>query len=303
MNSLPHENVILFPKTVEYYQYELTRLLEAERYSEAIKMLRFLLGCRTDDVTAKEEWQSLLDWLQMMFSDWSPEQTDAPKEEDVSENDLLRQQMLAKGEESEAYAQRLLESIRSQHAPEKLMLALDQLAFLESPAIDGALTGWLKEEEIHPLIQFKTLQTLKKRGVEGSIKIRKNGEEVVCDIEDTPADFERFPSQIQDIINRVQEISEMKHPALAYFASETWNEFLAYIYGTSAYRQMLQQDAACVDVWAAALHLTLLERVFEGGDKAEMMELYGITSELSFQWEQAYRIMQHFASTIFTRRL
>ncbi|MUG69086.1 hypothetical protein [Paenibacillus validus] len=303
MNSLPHENVILFPKTVEYYQYELTRLLEAERYAEAMKMLRFLLGCRSDDVTAREEWQSLLGWLQMMFPDIALKNQDQPDEEDESESDLLRQQMLAKGEQSEAYAQRLLESIRSQHAPDKLMLALDQLAFLEHPGIDETLTGWLEEEELHPLIQFKTLQTLKKRGAAGSVSIRKNGEDVICDIEDTPENFERFPSQIQDIIARVQEISEMNHPALAYFASEMWNEFLAYIYGTSAYRQMLRQDAACVDVWAAALHLTLLEHVFEGGDKAELMELYGITSELSFQWEQSYRIMQHFASAVFTRRL
>ncbi len=164
MNSLPHENVILFPKTVEYYQYELTRLLEAERYAEAMKMLRFLLGCRSDDVTAREEWQSLLGWLQMMFPDMALKNQDQPDEEDESESDLLRQQMLAKGEQSEAYAQRLLESIRSQHAPDKLMLALDQLAFLEHPGIDETLTGWLEEEELHPLIQFKTLQTLKKRG-------------------------------------------------------------------------------------------------------------------------------------------
>ncbi|WP_159881122.1 hypothetical protein [Paenibacillus puerhi] len=300
MSSLPHDNVILFPKTVEYYQYELTRLLEAERYSDAMQLLVFLLGCQTDDNTAREEWQSLLDWMRMMFPDLTAVQLAEDDEED-SEEGLLRHHLHAKGESSGAYAERLLETIRTQQAPDKLLLALDQLAFLEHDGIDAALTGWLHEEELHPLIQFKTLQTLKKRGVAGSVTLHRNGESIVCDIEDTPADFDRFPSQIQEIIARVQEISEIKHPALSYFAAQTWNEFLAYIYGTSAYRQMLRQEEACVDVWAAALHLTLLERVFEGGDKEELLELYGITSALIFQWEQAYRIMQQFASAVFGR--
>ncbi|SDD25824.1 hypothetical protein SAMN02799630_02883 [Paenibacillus sp. UNCCL117] len=303
MSSLPHDNVILFPKTVEYYQYELTRLLEAERYGEAIELLVFLLGCHSADSAVREEWQSLLDWMRMMFPDLTGGQPSGEEEPEQSESELLRSHLLAREEKSEAYAERLLETIRSQQAPDKLLLALDQLAFLEHGRIDEALTGWLREEELHPLIQFKTLQTLKKRGVTGSVTLHKNGESAVCEIEDTPADFDRFPSQIQEIIARVQEISEIKHPALSYFASQTWNEFLAYIYGTSAYRQMLRQDEACVDVWAAALHLTLLERVFDGGDKEELLELYGITSDLTFQWEQAYRIMQQFASAMFGRGL
>ncbi|MEK8131312.1 hypothetical protein WMW72_25725 [Paenibacillus filicis] len=302
MGSLPHDNVILFPKTVEYYQYELTRLLEAERYGEAMKLLVFLLGCQSDDDTAREEWQSLLDWMRMMFPDLAAGQP-GEEETDESESELLRGHLLARGEEGQAYAERLLETIRSGQAPDKLMLALDQLAFLEHDGIDEALIRQLREGELHPLIQFKTLQTLKKRGAAGSVTLHKNGESLVCDIEDTPEDFERFPSQIQEIIARVQEISEVKHPALSYFASQTWNEFLAYIYGTSAYRQMLRQEASCIDVWAAALHLTLLERVFDGGDREELLELYGITSDLIFQWEQAYRIMQQFASRVFTRRL
>ncbi|TVY11871.1 hypothetical protein [Paenibacillus cremeus] len=301
MMEQPNDNVILFPKTVEYYQFELTRLLEAERYSEAIQTLRFLLACRSDDQRAREEWQSLLDWLQMMFPDLALE-LPYDTEDDDSEVDLLKQHLLAKTELTPEYAERLLSSLFEQHAVDKQLLALDQLAFIEHPGIDDALIRFLSTPALHPLIQFRTLQTLKKRGAAGTLLLTKNGEPTEIEIEDTPSGFDEFPSQIQEIIKRVQEISETQHPALAYFAEETWNEFLAFIYGTSAYRQMLKQDSAYVDVWAAALHLTLLERVFDGGDKEELQELYGITGEMAFQWEQAYRMMQQFAHIVFSRK-
>ncbi|MBP1156624.1 MULTISPECIES: hypothetical protein [unclassified Paenibacillus] len=302
MNERLKDNVILFPKTVEYYQFELTRLLEAEQYGDAIKLLRFLLTCQSDDGRAREEWQSLLDWLHMMFPDLAIG-SESDLDQDLSESDLLREHLSAKGEHSAEYAHKLLESLREHKDVDKLMLALDQLAFLDHPEIDQALLDWFTEIPLHPIIQFKTLQTLKKRGVTGTLPLNKNGETAEVHIEDTPAGFDQFPSQIQDIIHRVQEISETKHPALSYFAGETWHEFLAFIYGTSFYYQMLKQEAACVDVWAAALHLTLLEHLFEGGDKTEILDLYGITSDLTFQWEQAYRLMQQFAANVFTRRL
>lgn len=302
MNEQSNDNVILFPKTVEYYQYELTRLLETEQYGNAIKLLRFLLTCQSDDIRAREEWQSLLDWLYMMFPDLVF-RSESDLEQDLSETDLLREHLSAKTEQSMEYAAKLLDSLRENKELDKLMLALDQLAFLDHPDIDQALLDWLTQMPLHPIVQFKTLQTLKKRGVTGVVALHKNGETVEVDIEDTPAGFDQFPSQIQDIIHRVQEISETQHPALSYFAGETWNEFLAFIYGTSFYAQMLKQETACVDVWAAALHLTLLERLFEGGDKAEILEQYGITSELMFQWEQAYRLMQQFAANVFIRRV
>ncbi|MCZ8519124.1 MULTISPECIES: hypothetical protein [Paenibacillus] len=304
MSGQPSDNVILFPKTVEFYQFELTRMLETERYAEAIGLLRFLLSCRSEDEKAREEWQSLLDWLQMMFPDiaFHGEGREGTDEEDSwSEEELLRQHLSGKQEEGE-YAEKLLEHLMHQEAVDKQLLALDQLAFLNHPAIDDALLEWIAERPMHPLIQFKTLQTLRKRGVSGRLELAKNCETAVMEIEETPAGFDQFPSQIQEIIARVQEISETQYPALSYFAAETWNEFLAFVYGTAAYRQMLKQDPACVDLWAAALHLTLLEKVFDGGDRAEIFELYGITSDLMFQWEQAYRTMQLFAASIFTRR-
>lgn len=300
MTEQPTDNVILFPKTVEYYQFELTRLLETERYGEAIGTLRFLLSCQTDDSRTREEWQSLLDWLQLMFPDLSAGDWEASdEEEDEGEAELLKRHLHSKAEQSPEYAEKLLESLFQQPSADKQMIALDQLAYIDHPGIDEALIRFLTGTPLPPFIQFRALQTLKKRGAEGAVTLFKNGETAQVSIEETPADYDQFPSQIQEIIGRVREISETQHPALAYFAEETWNEFLAFIFGTSAYRQMLRQEAACVDVWACALHLTLLERVFDGGDKEELFELYGITAELAFQWEQAYRMMQQFAQAVF----
>lgn len=297
------ENVILFPKTIQYYQYELTKMLEAERYGEAIRLLRFLLGCSHDDRQAHDEWQSLLDWLQMMFPEERfpmPGEEYGEDDEELSEADLLREQLSLRGRDSAEYAEMLLSSLQKPQEVDKHLLALEQLAHLEHPGISDTLKEWAEEPGVHPMLQLKALQTLKRRGASGSITLYKLGERTAVDIEDTPLSFDEFPAQIHDIVQRVQEISEVQHPALSYFAQETWNEFLAYIYGSSQYRQMLKQDSACVDVWAAALHLTLLERLFETGDRAELHELYGITSGLLFQWEQAYRVMKQFARAMFS---
>ncbi|ULL17890.1 hypothetical protein DVH26_27570 [Paenibacillus sp. H1-7] len=302
MTGKSHDNVILFPKTVDYYQFELTRMLENERYGEAISLLRFLLTCRSQDERVEEEWNALLQWLQTMFPDetFADFGAGSDPEDELSERDMLREKLILREREDGSYAAKLMESLKDASSLEKQLLALDQLALMEHPELNGQLIDWIKSGEQHPLIQYKTLQTLKLRGVQGLIELHRNGESVLVEIEDTPADFDQFPSIINEIIERIQQVSETNHPALAYFAQETWNEFLAFIYGTYQYRQMLRMDRDAIDAWAAALHLVLLERVFDSGDKEEILELYGITSELLFQWEQAYRIMQQFASSTFS---
>ncbi|NOU95985.1 hypothetical protein GC093_22580 [Paenibacillus sp. LMG 31456] len=301
MTEKPNDNVILFPKTVEYYQFELTRMLETERYGEAIRMLEFLLTCHNQDERIQDEWLALLQWLQTMFPDQVFPSLDSDEGEELSEADMFRQHLAVKERADSGYAQRLLELLEHPQSVENLLLALDQLAFLEHPEINEKLSEWVTKQEQHPIIQYKVLQTLKLRGVTGPLKLSKQGETIVVDVEDTPVTFGDFPDPIGEIIERIQDMSQMTQPALAYFAQETWNEFLAYIYGTAQYRQMLRQDKACVDVWAAAFHFVLLEKVFNSGNKEEILDLYGITNELVFQWEQAYRVMQSFASSTFSR--
>ncbi|MFD0678844.1 MULTISPECIES: hypothetical protein [unclassified Paenibacillus] len=301
MTEKPNDNVILFPKTVEYYQFELTRMLETERYGEAIRMLEFLLTCHNQDERIEDEWHALLQWLQTMFPDQIFPTPDSEEEEELSEADMFRQHLAVKERADSGYTERLLDLLKQPQSVENLLLALDQLAFLEHPEINKKLGEFITKQEQHPIIQYKVLQTLKLRGVTGPLKLSKQGETIVVDVEDTPVTFSDFPDPIGEIIERIQDMSQTVQPALAYFAQETWNEFLAYIYGTAQYRQMLRQEQACVDVWAAAFHFVLLEKVFNSGDKEEILDLYGITNDLVFQWEQAYRVMQSFASSTFSR--
>lgn len=301
MSAKPNENVILFPKTVEFYQYELTRMLETERYGEAIQMLSFLLTCHHQDARVEEEWQALLQWLQTMF----PEEVFAfgdEGEEDITETGLLRQQLSIKVQADSGYTEKLFGMLQHPQSLENQLLALDQLAFIEHPEINAKLSEWLSAREQHPLIQYKVLQTLKLRGVTGSLQLEKHGEKILVEVEDTPKSFDDFPTPVKEIMDRFEEISQTDQPTLFYFAQETWNEFLAFIYGTAQYHQMLREEWECVDVWAAALHLILLEKVFHGGAKDEIMELYGITNDLMFQWEQAYRVMLQFAAEMFTQK-
>lgn len=305
MTEQPTNNVILFPKTAEFYQFELTRMLETERYGEAIRLLQFLIGCQQPDERLHEEWIALLQWLQTMFPESLFEEEHGTGEDEWTEADMLRERLAAKASQDSGYAERLLDMLKSRQSLENQLLALDQLALLEHSELNitASLVEWLTEREWHPLIQYKGLQTLKLRGMTGMLELRKNGETLLVNVEDTPLSFEDFPSIVNEIMDRVQEISQTNQPALAYFAQETWNEFLAFIYGTSSYRQMLRQDREYVDVWASALHLVLLQRVFHTGDKEEIFDLYGITGAMEFQWEQAYRIMQQFAAVMFTHKL
>jgi len=305
LTEQPTSNVILFPKTAEFYQFELTRMLETERYGEAIRVLQFLIGCQQPDERLHEEWQALLQWLLTMFPEERFEAERGSEEEDLTEAEMLRDRLAAKAQQDSGYAEKLLGMLDNRQTLENQLLALDQLALLEHSGVNitARLVEWITAREWHPLIQFKGLQTLKLRGMTGLLELRKNGETILVQVEDTPSGFEEFPSIVNEIMDRVQEISETNQPALAYFAQETWHEFLAFIYGTASYRLMLRQDRDHVDVWASALHLVLLEKVFHSGDKMEIFDLYGITGSMEFQWEQAYRMMQQFASVMFSHKL
>ena len=104
-------NVILFPKTHDYYQIELTRMLESERYGEAIALLQFLLTCDGEDARIREEGDALLQWLVSAFPEaerdareldipeglagWT--KSTAEEESEETEQDILRRQFQQMG--------------------------------------------------------------------------------------------------------------------------------------------------------------------------------------------------------------
>src|SRR5690606_644728 len=121
-----NDNVFLLPKTIDYYQEELTRMLETERFAEAVALLEYLLVCRSDDPVTEAEWQRLLDWLKTSFS---IEMGTAAEEEDeeVTESDLHKQRFYNKMAEDPGYVKKLLEIVLTHPDLEKKMLAIEQL--------------------------------------------------------------------------------------------------------------------------------------------------------------------------------
>ena len=101
------------------------------------------------------------------------------------------------------------------------------------------------------------------------------------------------------MMKRVEEISEDQLARLSYFAEQTWNQFLAYVYGTSTYAEMIKQEDDSIDVWASALHAVLQELIFGKADRADLMEKYGITSQMLLQWKQAHAILYKFTKAVF----
>ncbi|GIP39164.1 hypothetical protein J31TS4_24440 [Paenibacillus sp. J31TS4] len=301
------ENVILFPKTIDYYQIELTRLLETERYGEAIGLLRFLSSVDSGDERTNEEWRALLEWLQTLEPAETGEAGRAAsiaeeEEEDISE-DVLRKRHFAERSRTDAeYAGKLLDMLDREPSLAKQALALEQLSMLEDEGVARALRAWLAKTPLPSMIQFKVLQILKQRGEEGSVSFPRMGEEVTVDIQDTPASFDEFPDVLGEVLDRIVRASEIKQPTLAYFARQTWHEFLAAVYGTSFYRQLAAMEPEHVDAWAAAFQLFLERATFGTASEDEALEQYGITEELRFVWQRASERLEEFMKKEFPGR-
>ncbi|MFC0212642.1 hypothetical protein ACFFK0_09210 [Paenibacillus chartarius] len=293
-------NVILLPATIAHYERELTKYLEAERYEEAVRLLQFLSSCEGGGPAKEEEWLALLSWLQTMFPETGfagAESSGTDSAEDAEdEEQFVRQYVANRSGGDRSYGLQLIELLRASASPERQLMALEQLTFTDTEEGDAVILDWLAETEAHPMVQFKALQTLKKRGVKGAARFPKLGAVHSVDIEETPGSLDEFPEPVRDIISRVEEISDIGLPDFPYFARQTWLEFLAYSYGTELYKTIVRADKeGAVDAWAAALHRLLLETVFGEADTAELAELYGITAVLQTHWDEAYKELKRFS--------
>lgn len=304
IDSTRKDNIILLPKTIDYYQEELTHLLESEKYEEAVQLLIFLLQCRNDDLQTTEEWNSLLGWLRTTFTEYSelevpPEPDSADEEEEWTESDLHRKRLYAKMSEDPNYIKKLLETILSDPRLDKKMAALEQLVIADHPQINDTLIRWLEQVDLHPFVQFKVLQTLRERNCTGIVNIQRCGEQVEIDITQTPLQLEQYPTGVQRIIQRIQEVSEVHHPNLTYFVEHTWQEFLAYIYGTSVYTPLQQLDNNDINVWAAALHQAVVETMTGVRDDDTVISSYELNEQQLDRMEQAYDRIKSFIDSVF----
>uniref|UniRef100_UPI00403EFBA7 hypothetical protein n=1 Tax=Paenibacillus sp. FSL R5-0519 TaxID=2921648 RepID=UPI00403EFBA7 len=294
-----NNNIVLFPKTLDYYQIQLTVMLENERYGEAMKLLHFLLQCQGQEERHYDEWRALLEWLQAAFPQYeetSPAILEREEEEEISEDDMARHHARMKLEQDDGYADKMLRTVMEEPLSEQTMLALEQLAYLDLPKIDEALTHWLKDKTLHPLLQFRVLQTLRRRGVQGMIQFTRGEEQVEVEIDTVPLKPEEFPLQIVQILERVADQTEVHEPTLFYFAQELWIQYVMAVYGTRDYISMLEENDSMTDIWAAALHMTVADSLGGSHDEENTRSMYAVTGAMRFRLEQAYRSMKQFVS-------
>ncbi|WP_418303821.1 hypothetical protein [Paenibacillus crassostreae] len=292
---------MLFPKTLDYYQIQLTNMLESERYAEAMGLLRFLLQCQGQEERYIDEWGALLDWLETAFpqyiSEEENEQSNLDIEVDINEEDLARMNVEGKVAEDAEYANKLLKIVMEEDLSEQTLLALGQLSHLKGNSIDESLVNWLQTTKIHPLLQYQVLETLHKRGMQGCVTLTRGTEEIEVDIEGIPIKDNEFPLNIQQIVDRVAQYTEIQDPTLYYFAQELWSQFIRVIYGTNVYLSMLTEDDLVMDIWAGTLHQVVSESLTGDRNEEETRSIYGITENYRFRFEQAYRVMKQFVTT------
>ncbi|MBN2984879.1 MULTISPECIES: hypothetical protein [Cohnella] len=295
MTDSHKDNLVLFPKTLDYYQIQLTRMLETERYGDAKALLEFLLQCGGEAEKHHVEWQALLGWLEAAFPEAGegrlPDGLDGFEEAE----DDLRRRLNERAEADADYVPRLLRTLIETDDPEQQMLMLGQLSHLDHPDVEPSLLRFLESDERYPSVQFKALQLLRKSGLTGPVRIGRDGEWLTVEVETTPLSYEEFPASVQRVLERVRMAAEVSDPTLSYFAEEMWKECVQVAYGTSAYARMASDDDTSCDLWAAALHQFLIEKLHGRQNDEDIREQYGITDELRFQYEQSLRWMRQFA--------
>ncbi|WP_238357370.1 HEAT repeat domain-containing protein [Cohnella zeiphila] len=301
MQDSTKDNLVLFPKTLDYYQIQLTRMLETERYGEAKALLAFLLQCGGEAERHHTEWQALLGWLDAAFpgleaGGFSEGVLDEDEEE--SAEDLLRQRLNDRLGQDAAFVPNLLSKLDETDDPEQQLLALGQLIYLDHPEVEARIRRWLTEGERHPAVQFRALQVLRKQGAEGPVAFLRDGELLTAEAETTPESFDDFPTSVKQVLERVRQAAEVSDPTLSYFAEELWKECAQAAYGTAVYRRMTEDDDSSTDIWAGALHQFLTEKLHGPQSDDWVRDQYGITGDLRFRYEQSLRWLRQYAGEL-----
>lgn len=286
-----HDNVILFPKTIDYYRQQVTSLLESEQYGETVKLLNKLIEAKMGDLHVRREWSDLLSYLHMMFPDGQP-----PEDEDeVTEEQLLQTHVSAKYKDNDESIERLLHIFAQPDQLERQIVVLDQLRYLRHPKVGRVIRRWLEEEHLPASIQFKGLQLLKQIGDTGFMALSKDNDLYIVAIEDTPLSSDEWPQAILAVIERLQTGSHQSQPELANFAEQIWRDFVTYAYGTALYTALIQLDApGQIDTWAASLHYEVAQLLQGDVNPSDIFEIYGITEDMGQLFTEATIILHRF---------
>src|SRR5690606_16751759 len=182
--------------------------------------------------------------------------------------------------------------------PEQQLLALERAVYLEGAEVDRVILDWIAREALHPSLQFRALQTLRRRGCSGRLALERAGETAELEIERTPLSMEEFPQAALDILERVERVTEVSDPTLPHFAREMWKECLQFMYGTSDYAMMAAAGDEMIDCWAAALHHALNLAAYGRADDEESRDTYGIPESLRFRYEHACKAVRRAAAPL-----
>lgn len=280
---------------LDKYQNQLTRMLESEQYGEAKELLRFLLHCQGEEKRHYEEWSNLLTWLDVAFPEHAGSEASDPSSYIDDSEETLREQALNPGDYDEEYVQQVLYVLQHHPLPDQQLLALERATYLTHPQVDETILNWMTSADLHPELQFKALQCLKKRGVTGTVQLERLGETVELEIEATPLAAEDFPPVTARVVERVESVTEVIEASLPHFARELWKECLHCLYGTSAYNRLQNDDDETVDCYSAALHQSLELSLYGRVNDDDVREAYGITDALRFRYEQACRSLRQIA--------
>ncbi len=342
------DNIYLFPRMLDQYQIQLTRMLEAEQYEETKQLLRFLLQCQGQDPIHYSEWVNLLDWLEIAFPVYNKQgkqirtlkntdeafptggngKTDilldkesllnsssrasemvydelswlrdlagyvGEADDEAKDEEQLREEMLRNEPLDEEYMKQIIYIIQNHPMLEQQLLALERAVYMDSQSLDKQLIEWLEGGNVHPVVQFKALQCLKRRGNKGQLTIERLGNEVALLIEDTPLALQDYPKPIEAILKLAETTMEQDDPTLPYFAKEFWRDCMQLLYGTVPYYRMADEQASAVACYAAALHAMLCLTVYGQMDDEDIRSKYGIGDEDRFTYEQALRTIRQAA--------
>lgn len=294
-DSVHGRNVMLLPQAVDQYQRQLAALLEGERYGEAWRLLDFLLQCGGEAIRWHEEWRALKEGLEKMLATLGEWPVTKTLDDERGEEEWLRDTVNERASADRAYAEKLIAAVTRGRDPERQLAALSQLRFVRDPDVPPELRAWLSDVVQHPIVQFRALQVLRAHGQEGYVAVRREGGHLLVNVDEVPLRFEDFPPVIRQVQERVRLGAETVDPSLAEFADNFWKECVQAAFGTSAYARMTEDDGATADIWAAALHRLLLERLHGNADDGEVRERYGITDDIRTRYAQALQWLNRYA--------
>lgn len=297
VKAMDNKNIYLFPTMLDEYQQQLTLFLEQERYDEAKGLLRFLLSCTGDERQHAIEWGHLLNWLEQSFPS---NETEFVEEDDKQLEAEFRRAALSDygSTQNVESSEKLMHSLQEETDAERLFLALERAVYITEPKLNEQIIEWLEQTELHPVVQFRTLCTLKKRGATGVVGVKRFNEQIQFKIEDTPLQMNEFPKNVNDVLYKVINIVEDEDVTLLDFSISLWQELLPLLYGTHQYRQLVDGPTDLVNCFAASLHHTLIVMVYSEVREEEIRDIYGITDELRFRYEQISRLIRDLAIII-----